>query len=124
MLGSRSLHLTVALGGTHSTQQSAHSTVRLEVSHYRAEECLQRAEVKVQVIIGTARGLIGSELRIAAHGCDILLIADARSASHELQGFLNADDRQHEEVAAVLGSRFLVVLECESKFSHCFKGLW
>ena len=113
MLRRGCLHLTVALGGTDGTHERTDGAVRLKLSDYRAEERLQGTEVHLQVEVRATGGLVGRKLSVAVQSSDTFLITDARSASHVLQSFLNADDGQHEEVFAVFPCRILVLLESE-----------
>ena len=117
MLGRRSLHLSVALRVTDLTEERRDSAVRLELRHDATQESFEGAEVDVQVEVRRAGGLIWTELSITRESSHLFLIADARASRHVLQCLLTADDREHEQVGAPFGSRFLIVLQGKSKFS-------
>ncbi len=53
------------------------------------------------VVHGTLR-IVGRELRIAGQCADALLISDTGAACHILESVADTDNREHEEVGAVL----------------------
>ena len=116
-LGNQSQHLascgrrllSVSLGGT-CAKQGRDGRVRFKVSHYRTEERFQGAVVQLQVGICLARGLVRSELRPSGERTHTFLVANARATSHEFERFLAANNRQAQEVGAVLACRVLIFL--------------
>ena len=113
----RRFELTVAFGGCHLTEDGRDSRVRLELGYNGTQEGFERTEVQVEVVIGRARRLIRTKLRITGYSGHGLFVTNARTGSHVLERVLNTDDRQHQQFRTVLVSGLLIGGQIKLKFS-------
>ena len=113
----RRFHLTVTFGGCHLTEHGRDSRVRLELGYNGTQEGFESTELQVEVVIGRARRLVRTKLRIAGNSGYGLLVTNARTGSHVLECVLDTDDRQHQQFRTVLVSGLLIGGQIKLKFS-------
>ncbi len=94
--------------------------VRLEVGDNGAKVSFEVAELDAEVVVHGTLGIVGSELCVACEVADALLVSDTGSPCHILERVADADNGEHKEVGAILHGGFLILFECERKFTcHC-----